>query len=57
VSGRSSLSFLSISLKETWNILEGWVASGRVATSSRCLAETFQIVSIEIQLHVEIGEA
>jgi hypothetical protein len=36
--------------------MERWVASGRVAMSGR-LVETSQIVSTEIELHVEIGEA
>jgi hypothetical protein len=57
MSGQSSLSLLSASVKETQNILERWVASGRVATSSERLAETFQIVSIEIQLYVKLGVA
>jgi hypothetical protein len=37
--------------------MERWLASGRVATSSGRLAETFQIVSTEIQLGVESAEA
>jgi len=36
--------------------LESWAAFGRVSTLSRRLAETFQIVSTEIQLRVEIRE-
>jgi hypothetical protein len=54
-SRRSMLSLLSGSVKETQNILEHWVVSGRVATSSERLAEPFQIVSSEIQLRVELG--
>jgi hypothetical protein len=54
---RSSLSLLSVLVKETQNILECWVVSRHVAMSSGRLAETFQIVSTEIQLRVEIGEA
>jgi hypothetical protein len=43
---------------EVRNILKSWTASGRVATSSGCLAETSQTVStVEIQLRIEIGEA
>jgi hypothetical protein len=43
---------------EVRNILKSWTASGRVATSSERLAETSQtVLTIEIQLRVEIGEA
>jgi hypothetical protein len=49
------MSLLSPSVKETWNIQEHWVASGRVATSSGRLAEPSQIMSFEIQLRVELG--
>jgi hypothetical protein len=45
-------------LNETLEYSECWTASRRVATSSRRLAETSQIVSTsEIQLRVEFGEA
>jgi hypothetical protein len=44
-------------VNETLNILERWVASGRVATLSGRLAETSQIESTEIQLCVELGVA
>jgi len=54
----SSLYLLFVLVKETWNILECWTSSGSVATSSRRLVESSQIVSTaEIQLCVEIGEA
>jgi hypothetical protein len=53
-SERSLLYLLFTLIKETWNILECYTASRRVATSSGCLAETFQIVSTEMQLCVEL---
>jgi hypothetical protein len=52
------LYLLSALVKETQNILKCWTSSGRVATSSRRLAETSQTVpTTEIQLRVELGEA
>jgi hypothetical protein len=42
---------------ETQNILEHWVASGCVATSFGRLVEPSQLVSSEIQIHVELGLA
>jgi len=56
-SGRFSLSLLSASVKETQIILKHWVASRYVTTSFGRLAETSQIVSTEIQLHVKLGVA
>jgi hypothetical protein len=53
-SGRSRLSLISASEKETRNILEHWVASERVTTSSGRLAEPSQIVSSEILLRVKL---
>jgi hypothetical protein len=45
-----------MSVKETRNILERWVASGRVVTLSGRLAKTSQIVLTKIEIRVEIGE-
>jgi hypothetical protein len=56
-SKRSTLSLLSAFVKETWNIMEHWVASGRAAKLSGRLAEPSQLVSSEIQIRVELGVA
>jgi hypothetical protein len=56
-SGRSTMSLFSASVKETRNILEHWVVSGRVATASGHLIEPSQIVSSEIHLCVELEVA